>query len=227
MDPMSITEFGLALKEILKLSEQEWTGQRGRRKPNRRALDSYNQLIYLFSPLKTEQLRPFESLQKEKKDELRFQSGNQYLFLPPIEEEVSLVPLMSLKLLFNRQVSQLKICVLFLSMDENKPKYHIGFRLECPESQNQGQENPEPIGVHDFYHAQLITELDGAPIQGPEWLPVSQPSFPLVANCPVTLFLCLLLSIYGKKRYISFIINTQSQKIKINAKKISEFYGWK
>ena len=50
--------------------------------------------------------------------------------------------------------------------------------------------------MHDFYHAQLGN--DDVP-KKPSWLPGTQPSFRLCANCPVTLVISLLLTLYGRK----------------------------
>ena len=66
-------------------------------------------------------------------------------------------------------------------------------------------------GIHDFHHAQLIRKfgqkkLDNKlQIDCPIWLPQSQPSFPLPAECPVTLLLCLLVTLYGREYYNRFL----------------------
>jgi hypothetical protein len=82
----------------------------------------------------------------------------------------------------------------------------ISFRLENPhrEQQEEAQENEE--GTHDFYHAQLVKSPGSLSfIEYPTWIPDRQPSFPLTAKCPVTLVLCLLLTLYGKNECWEFV----------------------
>ena len=91
---------------------------------------------------------------------------------------------------------------MLVTLDEtNQALNGIGFRMETPESANTS------IGIHDFYHAQLIQRFspkqfsDKLQTKCLNWLPGSQPSFPLPANCPVTLLLCLIVTLYGRKCY--------------------------
>ena len=99
---------------------------------------------------------------------------------------------------------------MLVCLDNEEKVYGIGFRMETPESQNQGVDASAKVGIHDFHHAQLIQkfgqeQLDcNQPIDCPCWLPESQPSFPLLADCPVTLLLCLILTLYGKEYYYDF-----------------------
>ncbi len=85
----------------------------------------------------------------------------------------------------------IEIClrVTLLCLDESRLKA-IGFRLE-------------EWKTHQFYHAQFISDLGPSDVANqllcPEWIPDSQPSFPVPADCPVSLILCLLLTLYGLK----------------------------
>jgi hypothetical protein len=78
----------------------------------------------------------------------------------------------------------------------------LGFRFETPD--NDSGATP---GVHHYHHMQLSTEVrPRGPAWGPPWFPKSFPTFPLDASTPVSLALCLLLSLYGfgfERTYIS------------------------
>ena len=98
---------------------------------------------------------------------------------------------------------------MLISSDKDENFRGIGFRLETPEGQNQEEETAANEGTHDFYHAQLIhrldqTKFDSLQIDCPSWLPQSQPSFPMPAKGPVTLLMCLIVTLYGREGYKQF-----------------------
>ena len=118
------------------------------------------------------------------------------------------------------------------SLDKKGNPYGIGFRMETPESMNQEGDMPANGGIHDFHHAQLIRrfgqpKLDILPIDCPVWIPDSQPSFPLPAECPVTLLLCLIVTLYGRNYYNQFLTQHQIFDIKRHLKKIDRWINWK
>ena len=145
------------------------------------------------------------------------------IYLPPLEKDPDCVPILSPYFNLKETQSIAKLRVLLVRLDENrKPHgiYGIGFRMETPEKINQGVnssvnsqrvDTADNSGSHDFHHAQLIRKfgqkkLDNKlQIDCPIWLPQSQPSFPLPAECPVTLLLCLLVTLYGRKYYNQFL----------------------
>ena len=89
-----------------------------------------------------------------------------------------------------------------LDKDDKTTLNGIGFRMETPEGTDNGS-----TGIHKFYHAQLIQQFspkefkDKLQTKSLSWLPESQPSFPMLADCPVTLFLCLIVTLYGGGKY--------------------------
>lgn len=145
------------------------------------------------------------------------------IYLPPLEKDPNCVPILSLYFKLKETRSIAKLRVLLICLDENrKPHgiYGIGFRMETPEKVNQSvnssvnsqsENTVDNNGSHDFHHAQLIRKFgqskldDKLQIDCPIWLPQSQPSFPLPAECPVTLLLCLLVTLYGRKYYNQFL----------------------
>ncbi len=84
---------------------------------------------------------------------------------------------------------------------------------ESLSTNNQNLRSGNAYGIHDFHHAQLIRKFgqskldDKLQIDCPVWIPQSQPSFPLPAECPVTLLLCMIITLYGRKYYEQFCIN--------------------
>ena len=145
------------------------------------------------------------------------------IYLPPLEKDPDCVPILSPYFNLKETRSIAKLRVLLVRLDKNrKPHgiYGIGFRMETPEKINQGVnssvdgqcvDTTNNSGIHDFHHAQLIRKfgqekLDNKlQIDCPIWLPQSQPSFPLPAKCPVTLLLCLIVTLYGRKYYNQFL----------------------
>ena len=137
--------------------------------------------------------------------------------MPPMKkdaEDAEFVPIFSLCCNLSRNQSIARFRVMLVTLDQNdKTKLNgIGFRMEPPESkdQNANTTNNDNTGIHDFYHAQLIQQFSpkqfGDILQNKclSWLPESQPSFPLPANCPVTLLLCIILTLYGWEFYNNF-----------------------
>lgn len=135
------------------------------------------------------------------------------LYLPPVKKYDYFVPILSLNCKLNETQSIAQFRVMLISLDKNKTTdefYGIGFRMETPSSMDQNSCPTVNDGIHDFYHAQLVRKLDSKlknklQITCPNWIPDSQPSFPLPADCPVTLLLCLIVTLYGKKYYSQFL----------------------
>ena len=143
----------------------------------------------------------------------------QVIYLPPLERNPRCVPILSLYCKLNNQQSIAKLRVMLVCLNNEGKPYGIGFRMETPESMNQNVNTTSNGGIHDFHHAQLIRrfgqpKLDILPIDCPVWLPDSQPSFPLPAECPVTLLLCLIVTLYGRKYYNQFLAEHEIFEIK-------------
>ena len=145
------------------------------------------------------------------------------VYLPPLKKDPDCVPILSLYFKLKEPQSIAQLRVMLVNLDENQGPdgiYGIGFRMETPERinhdgslsiNNQSIDTTNNGGIHDFHHAQLIRKfgqkkLDNKlQIDCPIWLPQSQPSFPLPAECPVTLLLCLLVTLYGREYYNRFL----------------------
>ena len=207
-----MTETITALKDILeplfRIQFETWFDP----KPE---LRSSSQIFKLFQSLseKWEPVTSFEEIKHLfKPSELRLNFSNRVLYLEPLlEKKTYFVPILSLFCILNETQSTAQFKVMLVCLDEGKKECGIGFRMETPESMNQDTNTIDNGGSHDFYHAQLIRKFDKrAPdsaqgFDSPSWLPQSQPSFPLPADCPVTLLLCLIVTLYGRKYYNNFV----------------------
>ena len=175
----------------------------------------WEHVLAQWQPIAREDLEelfaPTKSVSEHVEVDFSQSQRGQVLYLPPLEKNPHCIPILSLYCQLNNQQSIAKLRVMLVCLDANQEPYGIGFRLETPESMNQGDNATNSDGIHDFHHAQLIrtfgqSKLDNKlRVCSPDWLPTTQPSFPLPANCPVTLLLCLIVTLYGRKFYNRFV----------------------
>ena len=206
-----MTETINALKNILmplfEIQTDAWFNPEPEPKPSCQASEIFQHLSERWEPI-----MDFEEIgHLFKPSKLRLDFSKRVLYLPPLEKKFDFVPILSLSCILDKNQSSAQFKVMLVCLDEHKKLCGIGFRMETPENMNQNVDTSSNEGIHDFYHAQLIRKFDQrAPdsIQGfdcPSWLPQSQPSFPLPADCPVSLLLCLIVTLYGKKYYKNFL----------------------
>lgn len=128
-------------------------------------------------------------------------SGRQFLYLAPVRDVETWLPVMSV-VGADRPAGISFQVALFAgkSIDDRS----LGFRFESPE----GEARTNEFGLHNFYHAQLCTALrpSGRKASTVGWLPVTQPSVPLDASDPTSLFAAMLLALYGTS-ILSFVRN--------------------
>ena len=203
------------LTPLLKIQQSVWIDEEPNRIRSCQALATYKALFYKFGllPITLEDIEKLLPLSET--DGMNFCKFGKVLYLPPLEKDARFVPILSLSctLKETRSIAQLKVMLVSLDdcFEEDRKFYGIGFRMETPESWKQNTDQPAKPGRHDFHHAQLIQKFDQkkldkkVKIECPCWIPVTQPSFPLPAECPVTLLLCLIVTLYGRKYYNDFM----------------------
>ena len=124
--------------------------------------------------------------------------------LPPLEKNASFVPVMSVE--YHPEEEFRKACLrirVLMIRREAESLVGLGFRIESPERYCQ---NGDQEGIHDFYHAQLIKGIGYGPsLDTPDWLPCTQPSFPLWAVDPIDAVLNLVLTLYGRKYFMELL----------------------
>ena len=201
-----------ALKDFLILLFQKqdsaWVTKNPKDKPSKRALDTYDAIKNRWIPITFNEIEPFFN---ESQLDLDFSDHGKVLYLPPIKKESDFVPILSLDCKWKEKQWSVGIKVMLVCCgnctDENQIPSGIGFRLETPEIMNQPDATRNNEGIHDFYHAQLIKKFGKKKldrklqVKCPNWLPKSQPSFPLPARCPMSLMFCLIATLYGRKKY--------------------------
>lgn len=127
------------------------------------------------------------------------------LFLPPFagHEEADFVPAISIE--YKNGSKCFSIRSIMVTTTSRKPilSRAICFRIESP----TGDCQPSKKGTHDFYHVQLIRKFGyGPPIDETiDWLPETQPAFPIYAYEPIDALLCLILTLYGCAYYREFL----------------------
>ena len=138
--------------------------------------------------------------------ELGLKNQNRFLILEPISDRVML-PLLTLET-SNGWVN-FRAYVLLAMLDQCAVLQSLAIRFETDEG------DPQPNGLpgsHDFCHAQLCRNINST-TRGttPNWLPESQPSFPLDAEDQVGLVLCMLTTLYGG-RHVVERLNTSGDR---------------
>lgn len=202
------------LTPLLKIQQSVWIDEEPNRIRSSQALATYKALFYEFGllPITLEDIEKLLPLSES--DGMNFSKYGKVLYLPPLKNDACFVPILSLSWKLKESHSTAQLRVMFVSLDdcfeEDRKFYGIGFRMETPGSWNQDTDPPANPGTHDFHHAQLIQEFDQKKldnklqIECPCWIPETQPSFPLPAECPVTMLLCLIVTLYGRDYYNDF-----------------------
>lgn len=127
--------------------------------------------------------------------------------LPPLRRNSHLIPFLTIY--YDGTGNESSCCRIYvlMIMAEQRKLRGIGFRIESPE-RNCQPNHAGGIGAHDFYHAQLVKNVRGWDFYDtPDWLPDSQPSFPLWAVQPFDALLNLILTLYGANFYLEFLRN--------------------
>ena len=211
-----ITAFNQILTPLCKIQKSAWFDEKEEWKPSQCALETYKfvsqQRLQSLQPIKTADVKEF--FPHSKTTEVNFLEKNKILYLPPLRkdaDDAEFVPIFSLYCNLGRNQSIAKFRVMLVTLDKNdKTKLNgIGFRMETPEgiNYNANTKGNNSTGIHNFHHAQLIQQFSPdqfgniLPTECPDWLPESQPSFPMPADCPVTLLLCTILTLYGWEYY--------------------------
>jgi hypothetical protein len=211
-----ITAFNQILNPLCKIQESAWFGEEEEWKPSKCALETYKfvseQRLQSLQPIKSEDIKQF--FPSSDSTNVNFFKENRVLYFPPMRkdaEDAEFVPIFSLCCNLSRNQSIARFRVMLVTLDKNdKTKLNgIGFRMETPEGINHdaNTDGNNSTGIHKFHHAQLIQQFSPEqfgnilPTECPSWIPESQPSFPMPADCPVTLLLCIILTLYGWEYY--------------------------
>jgi len=127
------------------------------------------------------------------------------LFMPPFagHEEANFVPAISISYENGSKCFSIRSIMVTTTGRKAILSRAICFRIESP----TGDCQPSKKKTHDFYHVQLIREFGYGPHMDQiiDWLPETQPSFPIYAHEPIDALLCLILTLYGSAYYREFL----------------------
>lgn len=136
--------------------------------------------------------------------ELCLRNQHRFLFLEPVIDK-TILPLLTLET--SDQWVHFRVYVLLTMLDKCAGLQSLAIRFETDEG---GLKSGH--GSHDFCHAQLCRRINCTTLATtPDWIPESQPSFPLDAKNQVELVLCMLISLYGR-RHVFDKLNTIGDK---------------
>lgn len=185
------------LRVLCEIQRSAWIDQELKWKVTNEALSTFSWLRSPWRPIREKEINTLFA----DSDELKVSFPKRaVLYLPPLEREAEFLPVLSLCCDLSEAKTEVKARVMLIRGFQGLKPYGVGFRLETPHGQ----------GRHDYYHAQPVRDLGWAPaIECPSWLPVKEPSFPLLARSPVALMLCLMLSLYGLKYCWEFVSQYQ------------------
>ena len=211
----TITTLRDILTVLWKIQDAAWVREEEvwKHKRSNKALETYKSVSGKLHPIKFEEIEKLLTLSQTVG--MNLSEYGKVLYLPPLERNANFVPILSLYCKLDEPQSIAKLRVMLVCLDDcfdgNQGVFGMGFRMETPESMNQGVNTTSNVGMHDFHHAQLIRtfgqkKLDNKlQIHCPIWLPQSQPSFPLPAKCPITMLLCMIVTLYGGRCYNRFV----------------------
>jgi len=148
-------------------------------------------------------------------------NNNAFIYLPPIDKGGWLVPILCVEYNYAGGTPELslKVALFLISEDDDKETLQaIGYRFETPHERER----------HHYYHIQPINGFDRDNnrwiLPGTEWVPTNYPAFPIDAQDPIELLVCMLVSLYD----LAIIKNLESKfkaLIKSNIEKM-KLYGF-
>ena len=116
-----------------------------------------------------------------------------------------------------------RIYTLLMKRDVKDEFQALAIRYETDEG---GTGNRMANGAHDFCHAQLCRSItDNLKATTGDWIPESQPSFPLDACDQVSLVLCMLVSLYGGRCVADKLQNSRIRNRLNKVRALKPFVG--
>ena len=205
------TAFRKLIEALFDEQQAAWSAEKPNEMPSRQSLDVKN--VIRRHQKGWQELSDERMLPTKLPNIVEFEIDRYLMPLPPLQKDGHLVAWLSVSYKHSDAVGAkfeeacCRIYVLMLGRDSRDRLIGTGFRIESPERNCQEDSDADRIGRHDFYHAQLIKKIatHGPEFGAPDWLPCTQPSFPLLATQPVEALLNLILTLYGANYYKEFL----------------------
>jgi len=159
----------------------------------------HEKTIHIFPPMNRQQVEYLLSdRSKNPKSDFFSLDKPAFFYLPPLEKNSEFAPILILRCDYNESPPETRLMILMIRHIGDEEKC-FGFRFEGPAIDS----------MHDYWHAQITTELrrrgGRQKLPGcPDWIPDEVPCIPTTAKCPVSLILCMLISLYGKRIFNEF-----------------------
>ena len=181
---------GKIVTKLYKMSRDYWRRGSGRpRERGPKALEFHDRVQEFRFPLTAAEMK---QLFLKDRDACRMETEEtKFVHLPPLEDDPLFIPVLRFKTDFHSKLAQYRV-EMYTYKDqegaENRPS-GMGFRFETPTVQSPN---------HQFHHVQLFDTDTGSGLgEMLVGLPSIVPAIPLVAEEPVSLALCMILSLYG------------------------------
>jgi len=164
--------------------------------------DTYYSLIDIKYPLSEGEFKKFV---EETTKRGNFQIELDRLYLPPLEDEGEFIPILALSCDLKSPHGSISFRIRLIRGDTKKKPLTfqgIGYRFELGHS----------TSTHSYYHVQFTNladesdpkwQLPGCPV----WIPTLIPRILTPARNPVSLILCILLSLYGKIEFVDKLVS--------------------
>lgn len=199
-----IRVLGQMCKALCSMQDTTWSRNQkiweDNSKINSDTYNTYEELISRFAPLTEKEIDTLFS--SSKSVSFNLSNKRKAIYLSPTSGQPKFVPVISLECNMNDAEALIKIRIMLIQKKDEVLK-GIGFRFEKGEND------------HNYYHAQLIEELQGVKhVPNPTveylgWLPEKEPAIPVKANNTITLLLCSLISLYGLRTCFKLITDFQ------------------
>ncbi len=189
------------LKNVKSHSDYKWKEARDQNpKEYRKAVITYNILIDKKPPIEKGEIDYFAN-EFVFKDLFELNQKYQYYYLPPMTGDNSeFVPFLSFKFDYRNDIEEFclrlglrKVVITGSRIDH----FGVGFRYETAHKTSE---------KHNFAHSQLVLKPNNECLPNcPSWLPEKMPCIPIPAVDPISTFLVMLVSLYGKSEWIQYV----------------------
>lgn len=188
-------------------------------------LTKYQKLMISYPPMIRPQVEYLlsDKTDNPKSDFLELAARKEaFFYLPPFNKDIGYVPVLILRCDYSKSPPEACLALLMFRYCESEEKIKcFGFRFEAPHK----AQTPEKDTIHDYWHVQISAKIRGRvekrtrdgrvisiPVglelpECPSWIPDAFPGVPTSAKCPVSLILCLLVSLYGKEMFNRFLVD--------------------
>jgi len=189
------------LKTIKLHSDSKWKEVKEQNlKEYRKAIITYDQLITEKPPIVAGEITQLAN-EYVVKDFFELNQKHQYYYLPPLTGDNSdFVPFLSFTFDYRDDVEAFCLRIGLRKIEKNEDEvehFGVGFRYETAHKTSM---------KHNYAHSQFVLKPNDEDLPNcPSWLPEKIPCIPTPAVDPISTFLIMLVSLYGKREWIQYV----------------------